>query len=158
MYLLALIPAFIVVYFLLIWWIQVFFAHKTTMSGYDIHHILAIVLVFVWVVILVMYIPDDELANRIQHALGGWFLIVLTTFFSTRASWVAMTPFQFFSISLLLATWFGVANELAESVLQIYFGMNFAPHISDTWLDLWANSIGALIGASILTVFIREKV
>ncbi len=158
MYLLALIPAFIVVYFLLIWWIRMFFDKIANPIRYDIWHIITIVLVFVWVVMLVTYIPDDEFANRIQHALGGWFLIVLTTFFATRASGVAMTPFQFFCLSLLLATWFGVANELAESVFQIGFGMHFAPNISDTWLDLWANSIGAMIGASILTIFVREKV
>ena len=158
MYLLALIPAFIVVYFLLIWWIRMFFDKRTNPIRYDIWHIVTIVFVFVWVVMLVMYIPDDELANRIQHALGGWFLIVLTLFFATLASSISMSRFQFFCLSLLLATWFGVANELAESVLQIHFGMNFAPHISDTWFDLWANSIWALIGASILTVFVREKV
>ena len=158
MYLLALIPAFIVVYFLLIWWIRMFFDSRTTPSRYDIFHIAIIAVAFLAVILLVTYIPDVEFANRIQHALGGWFLIVLTTFFATQASGVSMTRFQFFFLSLLLATWFGVANELAESVFQIGFGMSFAPNIADTWLDLWANSIWALIGASIFTYLIWKKI
>ena len=80
--------------------------------------------------------------------------MVLTTFFATRASGVSMSRFQFLCLSLLLATSFGVANELAESIFQIGFGMSFAPNIADTWLDLWANSIGSLIGASWLTFLI----
>ena len=80
--------------------------------------------------------------------------MVLTTFFATRDSGVSMSRFQFFSLSLLHATSFGVANELAEYVFQIGFGMKFAPNIADTWLDLWANSIGAMIGACTFTFLI----
>jgi hypothetical protein len=80
--------------------------------------------------------------------------MVLTTFFATRASGVSMSRFQFFCLSLLIATSFGVANELAESVFQIGFGLSFAPNIADTWLDLWANSIGAMIGVCTFTFLI----
>lgn len=71
MYLLALIPAFIIVYFLLIWWIRIFFDKRTTPIRYDIGHIAIISIVFISVIILVANIANDEFANRIQHALGG---------------------------------------------------------------------------------------
>lgn len=70
MYLLALIPAFIVTYYLLVWWFQMFFGIKKT-PQYSASHIVTIVGVFFIVIILVAYIPDPEIANRIQHALGG---------------------------------------------------------------------------------------
>ena len=71
MYLLTLIPAFIIVYFLLIWWIRMFFDKRTTPIRYDIGHIAIISMIFISVIILVLSIPDEEFANRIQHALGG---------------------------------------------------------------------------------------
>ncbi len=71
MYLLALIPAFIVVYFLIIWWIRMFFDSKITPIRYDIRHVAIITIVFVSVILLVISIPDEEFANRIQHVLGG---------------------------------------------------------------------------------------
>ena len=63
MYLLALIPAFIVVYFLIIWWIRMFFDSKITPIRYDIRHVAIITIVFVSVILLVISIPDEEFAN-----------------------------------------------------------------------------------------------
>ena len=48
-----------------------FFDKRTTPIQYDISHIAIIVIVFISVIILVIIIPDEEFANRIQHAFGG---------------------------------------------------------------------------------------
>lgn len=101
------------------------------------------VILFAWlfgVLILVRNFPDHEIGNRIQHALGGGFAIVLIVYYSCIASNVPIQRRQFFFLAFFLASCFGIFNELLESIMQIGWGMFFADSIEDTWYDLWSNS------------------
>lgn len=155
MYLLLLIPAYVIVYFLLIWWFQRFF-NINEKSKYNWNHVLIILSIYFVVLYWISNIENHELANRIQHAIWWWFLIVVISYFSIIASKVKITRFQFVFLWFFIATTFGVVNELAESIFQNVYGINFANNINDTWLDLWANSIGAVLWIIIFTNFVKK--
>ncbi|MDP2396141.1 MAG: hypothetical protein Q8S84_08750 [bacterium] len=72
-------------------------------------------------------------------------MMVILTYFSILASKENINKFQFIFLAFFIATTFGVFNELAESVFQNTLNIQFAPNINDTWFDLWANSIGAVL-------------
>ena len=156
MYLLLLIPALVIVYFLLIWWFKIFFNIKEK-PKYKWVHILIILWFFLSVIYWITYINDLELANRIQHALWWWFLMIVITYLSIIASKVNINKFQFIFLSFFIATTFWVANELAESIFQNTLNIQFAPNINDTWFDLWANSIGAILWIIIFSFFVWKK-
>ncbi|MDP2090812.1 MAG: hypothetical protein Q8K30_04410 [Candidatus Gracilibacteria bacterium] len=156
MYLLLLIPAYVVVYFLIIWWFQIFFDIKEK-AAYNWNHVLIILGIYFLVIYGISFIDNHEIANRIQHAMGGGFLMVILTYFSILASKENINKFQFIFLAFFIATTFGVFNELAESVFQNTLNIQFAPNINDTWFDLWANSIGAVLGIIIFINFISKK-
>ncbi len=156
MYLLLLIPAYVVVYFLLISWFQRFFnINEKKESSWK--HVMIILAIFFMVMLWISFIPNPELANRIQHSIWWWFLMVVISYFSIIASKVNINRFQFIFLAFFIATTFGVFNELAESLFQIILDIKFAPNINDTWFDLWANSIGAVLWIIIFTNFIWKK-
>ena len=80
----------------------------------------------------------------------------MLSYFSLQAAGVVIRRFQFFVMSLMIASCFGIANELLESIMQLGLSSThvFATNIADTWYDLWANSIGAILGASVFTFFL----
>lgn len=82
---------------------------------------------------------------------------MIVIFCSYRASGVNITKFQFFAMSVLLATACGVANEMAEYIAQYYLNLMFAPDIYDTWLDFYANTFGILLASAILTPFVKKR-
>jgi glycopeptide antibiotics resistance protein len=90
---------------------------------------------------------------------GGGFLSLLICFLATRNSKTSLSKFQFFIISSLIVSTMGVANEIIEFLLQNYTNLDFtfAQTINDTWLDLISNTIGALLGAILLTPFVRSR-
>jgi hypothetical protein len=71
--------------------------------------------------------------------------MVVISYFSIIASKVNVNRFKFIFLSFFIATTFGVANELAESLFQNIYNIQFAQNINDTWFDLWANSIGTIL-------------
>ncbi len=146
----------IVSYFVLAMFLQFFFYWKTGNYSFKIAHILYVLVFLLCVMIWVFLIPDPEFANRIQHALGGGFIMVFLFYLSWLASGVKMTKIQFFFLSILVATAFWVANEFAESLLQLQFWLRFSSYLEDTWYDLWANGLGSLIAASFFT-FLTKK-
>lgn len=156
MYLLLLIPAYVVVYFLIIWWFQIFFDIKEK-AAYNWNHVLIILGIYFLVIYWISFIDNHEIANRIQHAMWWWFLMVILTYFSILASKENINKFQFIFLAFFIATTFGVFNELAESVFQNTLNIQFAPNINDTWFDLWANSIGAVLWIIIFINFISKK-
>lgn len=82
---------------------------------------------------------------------------MLIIFFSYRASAVKSTVYQFFFLSILLATACGVGNEILEFLGQYFFRIPFAINIYDTWLDLCANTVGILLASTAITAYqIRE--
>ncbi len=101
--------------------------------------------------------PDKELGNRILHMVGGGVLVAVICFLAVRDSRSPIDRFQFFVFSFLLASTLGVANEIAEAILQNITGLPFANSINDTWFDLISNTVGALVAGTVLTRFIHEK-
>lgn len=123
-------------------------------SMFSIIYIVILYLAALSVGILIT-IFHPELGNRILHAVGGGVLAIVTCFFAIKDSGLKIKPFQFFVIGILVATFLGVGNEIAEYLLQNYFGIISAESINDTWLDLVSNTIGATLAAVSLSPFFR---
>lgn len=102
-------------------------------------------------------IPDPALGNRFLHAIGGGFMGFLTCFLVVRDKAYTITQFQFLVFSFLLVTALGVANEILEYVLQIFFGFISNKSLYDTWLDLISNTIGILVAATCFVPFVNKK-
>lgn len=152
MYFLLLAVCYVVMYILGILWFQIF-AGKKLKLHISLFDIALITGSFFAILILVAFIPDAELANRVQHALGGGWMVTLIAFLSYRASKVELSGFVLFHLFFLLATAFWVFNELLESIFQLQFWLIFSQNLPDTWYDLWANSLWALFGAVIFSCF-----
>lgn len=138
-------------YYLLAYFFQLFFDWKISKYQFNIIHIWYVLVFLLFVMIGVFLIPNPEFANRVQHAIWWGFLMILLVYFSYVASGVKISKFQFFCISCMIATSFWVANELAESLFQWKDYFIFADTIDDTWFDLWANSVWALLWSTIFT-------
>lgn len=118
-----------------------------------------------WIVIgmlvsfaLVAIAPSQAIGNRLLHAVTGGFMLFFTCFLAARDSRVRIGAFQFFFFSALLVTTFGVANEIAEYVLQERLGVFlFAATVSDTWLDLISNTLGLLVASVCLVPFFLKR-
>jgi len=95
-------------------------------------------------------IPNEQLANRLLHAVGGGVLVMVTCFLAARESQAKINTFQFIVFSVLVTTALGVGNEILEFFLQNVTGEMFADSIIDTWLDLTSNTVRALVAAVIL--------
>jgi len=102
-------------------------------------------------------IPDFEIANRVLHAFGGGFLASLVCFLVVKDGKFSITKFQFFIFTLLLVTFLGVMNEIAEFFLQNYTSMIMAKNINDTWLDLISNLFGITIAGVSFIPFINNN-
>lgn len=105
--------------------------------------------------IIVLNIPNPELANRILHGYGGGFLAFLVCFLSVQDCKIKLTTFQFIVMSVLIVTALGVMNEILEFILQNYFALNFSDTINDTWFDLVSNSAGILAAVILLVPFLK---
>jgi hypothetical protein len=101
-------------------------------------------------------VSDPWLSNRLLHTLGGGLLSFVTCFLAIKDSKLSIGKFQFFLLSFLIVIALGVGNEIIEFFLQNYFHFTFAQTVNDTWLDLINNIVGALIGAILLTPFIKS--
>ncbi len=156
MYFLLLALWYIVLYIIWIFWFQLFTAKKLKLyiSLFDIALITGS---FFGILIVVAFISDAELANRVQHALWGGFIVTLIAFLSYRASKVELSSFVLFHLFFLLATTFWVFNELLESIFQLQFWLIFSQNLPDTWYDLWANTLWAVFGAGIFSWFGKKK-
>lgn len=156
MYFLLLFVCYVVMYILGILWFQLFTGKKLKLhiSLFDIALITGS---FFVILILLTYIPHVELANRVQHAIWGWFMVTLIAFLSYHASKVELSKFVLFHLFFLLATAFWVFNELLESIFQLQFWLIFSQSLPDTWYDLWANSLWALFWAGIFSWFGKNK-
>lgn len=99
--------------------------------------------------------PSDWFSNRLLHFLVGGFLSILICFLAVKDINLKIGKFQFFLFSFLLAVALGVGNEIIEFMLQNYFELTFARSVTDTWLDLISNVLGALLAAAVFTPFIN---
>lgn len=152
MYFLILLIWYILAYIIGVIWFQLFVWEKIHLkiSGKYI----AIIIIFFFLSLLcVLWIKNPDIANRVQHALAGGTIMTLIWYLSYLSSWVKIRSFALWNILFLIAMFFGICNELLESILQLKFGLIFAPNLQDTWYDLWANSLGIILCASIFTLF-----
>jgi hypothetical protein len=101
-------------------------------------------------------IPDIELGNRLLHAVGGGFLASMVSFLAARDSRIHITRFQLFVLIGLVVLALGIANELAEFVLQEYTDLVFAETITDTWLDLASNLAGIIVATFCSALFLKS--
>lgn len=94
-------------------------------------------------------------ANRVQHALGGGAVAYFMCWRIANDARLSLSRLKTLVFCFLVVMALGVANELVESLLQQYTSIIFASDTSDTWLDLWSNTIGALGAGSLLTLVQR---
>ncbi len=112
--------------------------------------VLAGLIIVVFVVAL--SVPDAELGNRFQHAVGGGVLGVVLCFLVFRDHRIKATRFQFFIWTTLIVTALGVGNELLEFFMQANTTMIFAANTFDTWRDLASNTVGIALAAPVATL------
>jgi hypothetical protein len=113
--------------------------------------------VAVLVMVAMESVESRELANRIEHAVGGGFLAFLVCYLVARDMGQRITRFQFFVLAFLTVTALGVANEIIEFIAQEHFGIVLAKNLNDTWLDLISNTLGALFAAACFVPRIHTK-
>jgi hypothetical protein len=97
--------------------------------------------------VFVYLIPDQWWGNRVQHVLGGGIAASFMCFRIIRDAELKLNRFRILVFCFLTVNALGVANELAESVLQASTGIVLSPTTVDTWLDLWSNTIGIAIAS-----------
>lgn len=90
--------------------------------------------------------------NRLQHIMGGGFVAYLMCWRIFDDADLSVNLVQRISLCLLTVTALGVGNELAESIVQATTYAVLSPTTTDTWWDLWSNTIGATLAALILFV------
>ncbi len=103
-----------------------------------------------------IFFTELEFGNRIQHAVGGGFLVVLMLFLVVRNAKLDITKVQFFLFGVMLATTLGVFYELLEMLGEFSTNIVFQTGIYDTWLDLLSNTAGAFIGGAVLSLFLKK--
>lgn len=106
---------------------------------------------------LVALIPDIELGNRFQHAVGGGVLGIVLCYLVFRDQQIKTTRFQFFVWSVLVVTALGVGNELFEFVVQSNTHLVFSDNPFDTWRDMASNTVGIALAAPVATL-LRSRV
>ena len=102
-------------------------------------------------------ISDEQLANRMLHALGGGFVGFLVCILATRDNHLGIGRTRVFIASMLIVTGMGVANELIEFFLDTYTSLLFSASRTDTWFDLASNLTGALIAAPLFLPLVPRR-
>jgi hypothetical protein len=96
--------------------------------------------------------------NFVMHAVGGGVACALMfQHIKAQMKW-KFTRFQELMFLLAFVSVFGVINELAEFSLDTLGFGRFSIDRIDTWLDLLANSSGALIGHLFILGFYKPKI
>lgn len=145
------------IYFALYFFIPYLVAQKpVALSRRSFYSVMLIVVSSGAAAYIASVITDPALANRFLHAIGGGFLAMLICFLAARDSRASMSQFQRISISLLISTFLGVGNEIAEFLLQSITGFPFTDSLTDTWLDLISNTVGAALAALCLTPLFKK--
>ena len=155
-YLLFLIASFCLAYFLLRFIFSSFFEQTSArLNARSVFFSLSGIVCSILIVYIVSYaIPNAEIGNRILHIFGGGFLSFLLCFLVVKDSGLRIGRFRFFVFSFFVTVTLGVANEIAEFFLQHYLAFDFARTITDTWLDLLSNVVGAVIAGVCFVPFI----
>ena len=158
LYLVTLMFGLCVTYFFFYFGIPWFFNTRPRRFGIrSLYALGAILISFLIIEYISFGICGAFWGNRVQHALGGGFLISYICFRALRDAGQRMDPMRFIILAGLLATALGVANEIAEFFLQLYTQAIFSDSALDTWYDLLSNTVGILCSAPLLALFLRGK-
>ncbi len=116
-------------------------------SHYNIErsHVVQVILLALITWQISIFIPDPALSNRRLHAVGWWVVIAYAYYLAAKDSHSNMKILQYIMIGMMICNTAWIANELAESVLQNFTSIIFAPSIEDTRRDLRANMVGSTI-------------
>ncbi len=156
MYTLILIFGMIATYFVVLFILSKLFQQKPVFIWSKITRSLFVIVAFtIFTYISTSYIEDEDVSNRLLHAIGGGFNVVLATFLVIKDFKFKLDFIQFGIIAILLVSFFGIGNEIIEYFLQTNFDMIFASTSIDTWLDLISNGLGGLLGTICLGYFIK---
>lgn len=140
---------YLVTYVVFFFLLPYFFTQRRPAFGKQAAFSMLSILVLIFAIeIITAFIPDQEIGNRILHALGGGFVAFLICLFAARDTGLRISKTRFLIFSFLLVTGLGVANELLEFLLQNITQVIYSPTTTDTWLDLLSNTIGILLGAA----------
>ena len=154
----AYLSAYTLAYVGLFFLFPIFFQQtRQRLSIRSVYSMLGILVVCVLFFNISNIMPDEQLGNRVLHAMAGGFTAFFLCYRAACDSKVAITKFQFFVFSALMVTTLGVGNEIAEFVGQNYAGIIFAPSINDTWLDLISNTVGILLGALCFVPLFKKR-
>jgi hypothetical protein len=159
-YLLTLTVALCVSYFIFYRLYYYFFKNSTPppiTASRSLISLLYIAVTSIAVYIVSYQIPNEQLGNRLIHAIGGGFLTYIIAFLAVKDSRLQINKTRFFIFTFLLVMTLGVFNEIVEFFLQNYFNFQAAPNINDTWLDLISNTVGILLAAAIFTPFLGKS-
>jgi len=122
--------------------------------------IISLGIITVWMIIIYFcttsVIQDKFWANRVLHAVGGGFNIVLIASLALKDFKIKLPLPQIIIIVFMLATTLGVFNEIIEFFLQQALGWKFATIIEDTWLDLVSNLVGTILGLTSLSIIFKK--
>lgn len=99
--------------------------------------------------------------NFLQHSIGGGVAVGLISFylyqnFKAQIPWIKDWRIKLFFLIGIVSI-FGVANEIIELALDL---MNFSEYSRDrfdTWIDLVANTTGALLAFYLAQVFSKKE-
>ena len=119
--------------------------------------IIAIITLANYLFIVHFFDINVGIGNRLLHAVGGGFVGSLLCFLVVKDGRLAINKWQFLIITALIVTALGVANELYEFVLQMYFHHISSATVIDTWQDLTSNTVGIIISLIVLMPFINNK-
>ena len=146
-----------VVYFILLSLFPIFFGQKITLpQRKPFLSIICIIAFSVFAYVVSYSIQNVDLSDRVLHILGGGFAGFLVCFFAVRDSRIHINKLQFFLFSTLIVIALGVANELAEFLMQYYNVLISATTVEDTWLDLASNVVGILIASACFVPFHKQ--
>jgi hypothetical protein len=146
-----------VFYFILLSLLPIFFGQKVISPRRKPFLSIIVIIGFSVLAYALSYsIQNIDLSDRVLHILGGGFAGFLVCFFAVRDSRISINKFQFFLFSALIVIALGVANELAEFVMQYYNVLISATTVEDTWLDLASNVVGIFIASACLVPFHKQ--
>jgi hypothetical protein len=150
----AILISYLVLYFAVPWFFK---QPRPPVGTQQLKSIVYALLLIAGVCAIVFSIDSAFWSNRIQHAIGGGFVMMFVCFRAFQDARVRIDPLRFFIIAGMLVMTLGVASEIAEFFFQNVTDHVFADSIEDTWWDLLSNAVGAALGGAIFAPFISRK-
>ncbi len=145
----------VLLYVLLYFGLSIFFSQRVpSHKNLSSVSMLTVGVLSLAVVVITFLIPNEWWGNRFEHSVGGGVVASLAFFLAVRDSRLVIHWLQYVVLSVLIVTFMGVVNELAELAGQTLYPSTlvFSKTIDDTWLDLLSNAVGSM-SAFVFVVF-----